>query len=149
MANLWVYPPATDCNATVALVEWANRVGVLANRMLVPVMPEVPRTISDAAPSLIWMTDPVVGEPMDAEAVSWVAPAAIADARTGAVPRVPLEVVDMSPKTLSSMNPSMSKNIGPPREKVAFWTPRISLNSGVMTPRMASSGRNLGVSSGL
>src|SRR5215469_12067736 len=149
MANLCVYPPATDCKDTVAEVLWANRVGVLANRMFVPVMPEVPRTISDAAPSLIWMTDPVVGDPMDADAVSWVAPAAMADARVGAVPKVPLDVEDMSPKTLSSMNPSMSRNMGPPNEKVAFWTPRISLNNGVMTPRIASSGRNLGVSSGL
>src|SRR6516165_12674710 len=137
MANLWVYPPATVWRETVAEVEWANRVGVLANRMFVPVTPEVARTTSDAAPSVIWMTDPVVGEPMDPEAVSWVAPTAMAEARVGAVPRVPLEVVDMSPKTLSSMNPSMSRNMGPPNEKVAFWTPRISLNSGVMTPRMA------------
>ena len=64
------------------------------------------------------------------------------------VPADTVPVVDRSPKMLSRKNPWVSRNAGPPKENVASAGPMISSYSIAMDPRIASSGRNFGMSSG-
>ena len=127
---------------------WANRHGVPVKNTAVPDDPAVAMTISDAAPSAIWMTLPVVTAPREAPTARLVSPAFRAFVSAWAAPSVPFEVVDRSPKTLSSQKPSVSRNARPPNENFEDCGPMVSPNSPACTARRLVSRRKAGVSSG-
>jgi hypothetical protein len=94
----------------------------------------------------IWTSEPLE-KPEMADTVTAVVPAAYGpDVRVVDEPE-DVPVVVRSPNMLSNMKPSMSRYAGPPRLNVDDAGPSTSLNRYVKLPRMAVSGRKMGVSS--